>query len=340
MVEVSVIVPVFNAQDYLERCINSLINQTLKEIEIILVDDGSSDNSLSICKNFAKTDSRVKVLHQDNSGASAARNAGLLMAQGRYIGFVDADDYVEKNMYYQLVHCLNECNADIAIFNLFTNEKETKAFLKSGLYQKEDIIKEIYPRLICRVNSENQAVIRGAVWCKLFSKKLLDDNSIKYNEELVYNQDSLFSIDAILNCDKVICLSEKYLYHHFVVDGSITKRYIDNLWNRQLLLASELTRITLHENFDFSSQIKKKTFDIAVYSIENEAKKRNNQSLRKKLKNIKKIINDPILVEPINYLKSTQLKRIEKLYLGFIKAKMPLLLYLCAKYRYRNNKMF
>lgn len=112
---VSVIVPVYNTEKYLRQCINSIIDQTYRKLEIILVDDGSTDRSGSICEEYAKQDSRIKVIHQKNGGLSAARNAALDVAAGEYIGFVDSDDYILPGMYENMVHCIEKQEADICV---------------------------------------------------------------------------------------------------------------------------------------------------------------------------------------------------------------------------------
>ena len=113
--KVSVIVPVYNAEEYLKRCVDSLRNQTLEDIEIILVDDSSTDSSLEICKDFSGKDSRIKVIHKENEGAGMARNAALRVATGKYIGFVDSDDFVEPDMFKSLFEKAEENESDLVM---------------------------------------------------------------------------------------------------------------------------------------------------------------------------------------------------------------------------------
>ena len=119
MAKVSVIVPVYKVENYLKKCVNSLINQTLKDIEIILVDDGSPDSCGKICDEYAKNDSRVKVIHKQNEGLSEARNVGIMAAKSPYIGFVDSDDYVAEDMYEMLYENLIKTNADVSVCGLY-----------------------------------------------------------------------------------------------------------------------------------------------------------------------------------------------------------------------------
>ena len=110
----TIIIPVYNVEDSLNRCVNSVMNQEYNNLQIILVDDGSTDRSGEICDSFSKKDDRIEVIHKNNGGLSSARNAGLDISKGVYIGFVDSDDYIESNMYYELIKALIENDADIA----------------------------------------------------------------------------------------------------------------------------------------------------------------------------------------------------------------------------------
>ena len=122
MPKVSIIVPVYNVEKYIEQCIQSLRTQSLRDIEIILVDDGSSDNCPMLCDKYTRIDKRIKVIHKQNGGLSSARNEGLNICQGDYIGFVDSDDWIDKYMYERLYNLCEERNADIGVCNFFRNE--------------------------------------------------------------------------------------------------------------------------------------------------------------------------------------------------------------------------
>ena len=153
MTKVSIIVPVYRVEKYINRCVESLINQTLSDIEIILVDDGSPDNCPAICDEWAKKDNRIKVVHKRNGGLSSARNAGLAVATGKYIGFVDSDDDVEMDMYEKMVSVAEREQVDFVMadyFRIFENgEKYLKTLdIETGRYDKEKIRNEIFPNLI------------------------------------------------------------------------------------------------------------------------------------------------------------------------------------------------
>ena len=127
-IKLSIIVPVYNSEKFLNKCINSLINQTIKNIEIILINDGSSDNSLNICNEFAKKDSRIKVFSQENSGQATARNVGLDNATGEYITFTDADDWVDPDYYEKLLNTALNHNADVACASIIRERKNSNKY--------------------------------------------------------------------------------------------------------------------------------------------------------------------------------------------------------------------
>ena len=151
MYKVSIIIPIFNTETFLKRCVSSVIDQTLKDIEIILVDDGSTDNSGNICDEFAQKDSRVKVIHKKNEGVGIARNSGINIAKGGYIGFVDSDDWVDADMYETLYNAAKENGADIVMCDAVTKYDKEKyeadtitQLSETKILKKEDI----YPSLL------------------------------------------------------------------------------------------------------------------------------------------------------------------------------------------------
>lgn len=344
MLKVSVIVPVYNAELYIDECLQTLCNQTMSanDYEIIVVDDGSSDNSLEIIRSVEKSNNNITVVVQNNQGASVARNTGLDMARGRYISFVDADDWVESHMLETLYNEAEQNEADMIFFNIIKNENETMpAYMVSGMYSGEKLKQEIYPRLISTINENSYGkTLRGATWCKFLKKTLIDENFIRYDKRLIYNEDALFSIQATLASKRYVYLGDSYLYHNRVSSESITKRYIDGLWDRQKIMVNVLDDINGLSEFDFTLQIDKKMLDIAIYSVENEIKRKNKKLFYKRILEIRHIIADKDLQNRIKNLPVKQLKKIDRLYFYCFKFRLAVATYFVAKHRYRNNKFF
>lgn len=203
--KISVIVPVYNTEDYLEKCIRSIMNQTYKNLEIITINDGSTDNSLSILENLKKEDDRIIIINQENMGVSKARNKGLDYATGEFIGFVDSDDFLEEDMYDIMIKHLIEENADLC---------RIKAFI----YNREGGIEEISnDRKIYTYNNELEIMnvylqneLKIAVWDKLFRKSAVEN--IRFDSSL-FNEDAAYVWEACLNSRKVV-MDTKQLYHH------------------------------------------------------------------------------------------------------------------------------
>ncbi len=212
---ISIIVPVYQVEKYLEKCINSIITQTYKNLEIILIDDGSTDKSPSFCDHFQAKDSRIKVLHQENGGLSYARNVGLKIATGDFIGFVDSDDWIEPNMYEVLMSALQETGADIAVCNRqyeFNDSESIPIHMKSAkkkLYSAEEALR----RLII-----GDKIIHNAVWEKLYRRTIISD--IKFPIGKIF-EDSLWTTLVIGNAKLIICIDYP-LYHYFIRSESLS----------------------------------------------------------------------------------------------------------------------
>ena len=201
---ISIIIPVYKVEKYLEKCIQSLINQTYENLQIILVDDGSPDNCGKICDEYAKKDHRIEVIHKSNGGLSDARNKGLEIAKGEYIGFIDSDDYIESDMYEVLYNLLKQYNADVSICNFYT-VSQGKISIKNadnGIneYNRIEILKEI-------LLDKN---IQSYAWNKLYKKELFDE--IKYPVGKKY-EDIGTTFYLLEKCNKVVVTGKPEYYY-------------------------------------------------------------------------------------------------------------------------------
>ena len=229
---ISVIVPVYNVEKYLPRCIDSILNQTYKNLEIILVDDGSPDNCPAICDEYATKDSRIKVVHKKNGGLSAARNAGLKVAEGKFVGFVDSDDYIENNMYETLFFNLEKYDADMSICAVKTVDEynHDTTNLKEAYIDLPPVISNIEGiSLLC----QGAGIFISA--CNKLYKKSLFDNRLFV--EGIYHEDWQIMPYILCRCEQIAC-SALFLYTYFQRSGSIRhdasvlyKRYIDSFYS-------------------------------------------------------------------------------------------------------------
>ena len=175
MVKVSIVLPIYNVEKYLPKCLNSLINQTLKDIEIICVNDESMDNSLQILEMYAQNDDRIKIINQPNSGPGVARNNGIHVANGEYIAFCDPDDWIDENAYEYLYNTAKANKADVVEYDVAVHEeKNGKIKIKNNLYDTN----------IVNIKEKPQLLFRGilASWNKLCLTKLIKENNILFSE--------------------------------------------------------------------------------------------------------------------------------------------------------------
>ena len=214
---ISIIVPIYNVEKYLSKCIDSILAQTYNDIEVILVDDGSPDNCPMICDEYAQKDNRVIVIHQKNAGVSAARNAGLKAAHGEYIGFVDPDDWISSSMYQEMITALERENADLAICGYDYYDENGAVDTARRYKEKADEIitqKEFMSRL-----SDMPPTVRQGTCNKLFRAELLSD--ISFKKHMHSAEDVLFLSEYSSRICKVIIVHKPH-YKNLVRTGSAT----------------------------------------------------------------------------------------------------------------------
>lgn len=218
--DVSIIVPVYNVKEYLPRCLDSLISQTLKEIEIIAIDDGSTDGSSSVLDSYSAKDDRVKVFHVENGGVARARNIGLDNAKGEFVGFVDSDDYIECQMYENLlkvalesksdlVQCLFDIVYDSPSVSTTTTDKETTV-----IDNQNEIIKSFF-----------DGVIEASVCNKLYNRSIL--SQIRFPTDWAFAEDFSLNVRSILKCRRIALINNVF-YHYFSRDNSASREVISD----------------------------------------------------------------------------------------------------------------
>lgn len=210
--KVSIIIPVYNTEKYIDECIQSVINQTYKNLEIILIDDGSTDSSLHKCQNYQKNDSRIKLLQQKNTGVSTARNNGLALATGDYIVFMDSDDVCELNMIESLITVAINKNSDVVfskinfLYKDCCNLPKPLTILKSQT--KSDVLDIIFSNTPWKETNINGGYLLG----KLFTKKIL--KNVYFDPTLKMCEDELFLVNVLIKNDPHVTLLNKVLYHY------------------------------------------------------------------------------------------------------------------------------
>ena len=237
--KISVIVPVYNVESYLSRCIESILGQSYEDLEILLIDDGSMDASGAICDEYAKKDRRIIAIHQENKGVSAARNAGLDRCSGAYISFIDPDDWIEKDMFCDMLQAIEELNADFAVCN--------EVHVCAGT---QDPIKEYYnhwPELSGITTVKGDALYkmifaRTAIMCnKIVKRSIIGEH--RWNPALSYGEDFVFLVEILEDCRSAVIVPKCY-YNYFikrpgnVVSSTINEKSIELLDNTRMVYAT------------------------------------------------------------------------------------------------------
>lgn len=309
-IKISVIIPVYNVEKYLHQCVDSVLNQTYKNLEVILVDDGSKDSSGKICDEYAAKDSRVVVIHKKNGGVSSARNVGISRATGKYIMYVDSDDWLELNAVENCMEVVYKyptvgCVAFSYVKNYGENEYPKELFGEDKFFlNKEDFVNSFYRRLFGLCNSELIApeLLEALTPCciKLYRGDLAKSGLFIDVKEIGSCEDGIYNILALKNCDSAIYIN-KPLYHYRYVKGSITSGYRPDLaaqWQRLFdIMGEEIHSQGLPEEFDESlnNRIALSILGIGMNYMSNEHK-----SFRSTVKYIKAYIKSDMYRNAVN----------------------------------------
>lgn len=233
---ISIIIPIYNVEQYLNQCMDSVLNQTYKNIEILLINDGSTDYSGEICEKYAKKDRRVRVIHNKNQGVSISRNIGIKEAKGSYITFVDSDDFVSEVYIETLYHLIVNNHADISIIGndeqLGSKIKKANRKLRKILNPEETIgkiLEEKYLSAVC--------------WGKMYKRDLFKNDKMRFDQAMKIGEDLKFMLPIIDNCKKISVDTTQYLYHYRLNEQSITQQKgKKDLWLQEILLSEQIIK--------------------------------------------------------------------------------------------------
>ena len=252
-IKVSIVIPAYNAENTIERTIESILNQTLTSIEIIVIDDGSTDDTKVKCQRFLD-DSRFRYIYKTNGGVSSARNLGISKAKGEYVGFVDADDTVSEKMYEKMYQSSVINNADICIcdinrcksneINKYTDE------VSGGVYNRQDIEQRIMKKCLGYVSQSGN--IDRIDWCvlrRIFKRSFLLNNNIVFDETLSNSEDCLIVYTATINANTVVYLKDEYLYNNIISGVSLTRKYLPTYWEQRCQIIETIYKIAESKHF-------------------------------------------------------------------------------------------
>ena len=335
-VSVSIIVAIYNVDKYISRCIKSLIDQTYKNIEIILVDDGSVDNSPKICDAWALKDTRVRVIHKKNGGLSDARNAGLSVANGEYVCFVDGDDFIEKELVDQAYTSAKENNVDIVIYSNYVvtlgnvKMRHDLNFSKDVYRGKRDILQLFKESIGTMPNSSSDYDIGFSPWGKLYKRDVLIKNGIKFQSERKLIYEDLMLLLDLIPCIKSAAIVNKPLYDYYQNSSSLTRSVDPNRFYKIKEQYYYLKNNSPYREEIFLDKEILLRFKRTMLSyVRNCAMRTINDSHA--YKNIKEICQDSLCTEILSDYPVKKLPRNQKIFAYFLKHKVTIALLLITK---------
>jgi glycosyltransferase involved in cell wall biosynthesis len=319
---VSIIMPVYNCENVLQKSIGSVLNQSYTDIELILIDDGSTDKSGEICDSYSAKDNRVTVIHQENSGPSKARNTGLKIASGKYIMFIDSDDLYDVNIVRNLLFRIEDDGADLGICN-YTNYYENRKKAPNNkvydicLDSKLDIAE--YLEYMIKNNIFKQ------LWNKIYVSQIIKENQIFMDETLDMGEDYLFNLNYVQVINK-INITNQHLYFYYINDSGLTSKYRKNDFELGVKGINELKKFYDNASYFSTPIITFRYIILANRCIINLHDKKNIQTFRQNLQTIKTILNHEDISKALRNVKPAN--KTEQMLTFILKLRSPLIIYI------------
>lgn len=300
--KVSIIVPVYNAEKYLRECLDSIANQTLSDIQVLMIDDGSTDSSAEICKEYANNYKGFEYHHKENGGTATARNLGLKNAQGEYVGFVDSDDYIESNMYELMYSNAKENEADILFAVMHGLDDYVN--LDYGVYDRKRIKNSIYPYMVPHiVNSGTFRTIDWGNCSRIFRREIIIENDIRMYEGSRRCEDFAFCVECTIHANSYVVIDEGELYHYRPNENSKSRSYTKNMWKSIRALMLYLQKMTSScEDYDFYDSMDYCVFYFASQVVRNELRNNQKEEISSK---IAEVLNDDVCYSSLNKISNT-----------------------------------
>lgn len=323
MDKVSIVVPIYNVEKYIEKCLESLVNQTYFKLEILLVDDGSIDNSIAICEKYQEKDERIHILHQKNRGVSAARNLGTKEATGKWIVYVDPDDWLDGNIIEEVVNLAIKNQADIAQWNsIYEYEKSSKKRkpIKEKSFEKKEIEEVKFNILSPRYSGMTMGPVRG-VWGKLYKREIIQKNGIEFPTDLRVFEDAMFNLEVLDHANRII-FCNIYGHHYRVTEQSAVNVFKKNY--------PETVERVLKKVITYTNDQDKKTYQELYYVLGCEFIStlftryffhKNNQ-ISNRLKEIDRYFSKKLYQEILKNVDKKYLNKKQKLLTTLLKNKM------------------
>lgn len=335
---ISVVLPIFNVEKYLDRCVESIVNQTYQNLEIILVDDGSTDRCPLICDSWAKKDKRIKVIHKKNAGLGYARNSGLENALGEYIFFFDSDDYVKKDTIEKVYYTAKKHNCDMVIFGHYDVnveghiKKVYKPNTEKNVYRDSEVQEILLPDLVSAdpKTGKSTNLWLSACFC-MYSMKLISEAKWKFVSERDIISEDVYSLLLLYKHIKCVAIIPDAFYYYCENNSSLTHTFNPNRYMsiKHFYNASK----EVCDKLEYNNNVKMRLMEPFISNTIAAMKMvvTSDQNIKEKKQNLKNIINDVTLQNVVENLLQVKQKRKRKIFLYFIKNKMILFCYLLLK---------
>lgn len=343
-IKVSVIIPVYNAERYLIPCLDSLACQTLQECEFIFINDGSRDQSGEIIEKYSKNDSRIKLIHQENKGVSMARNAGLQEAVGEFVGFVDADDYIEKDMFTNLYNTALEGDYDVVISNFESEIEGRKVITRYPFPIHTMLTREYIEQEILTFYLKSDQL--NTVWNKLYKRKVINENNVNFPEKVALGEDGLFNMQFFRHAMNTIYIDYTG-YHYREVAGSATRNILEKDYFSRALEVYTMDIPDMGSSYIHSISNKQlrsiRLINSVMAYVYIYLKSSNELNFSQRLKYVKRMIANPCVREALPFFYSEvygTLGRYERFIADMIRKRSIIGLYCGTTYSKLRNKSY
>ena len=331
--KISVVIPVYKVEQYLDRCMNSIVNQTYRDLEIVLVDDGSPDSCPLLCEDWAKRDGRIKVIHKKNEGLGLARNTGLAAATGEYVSFVDSDDFLDINAYTEVVSKLKNDDPDICYFSLNILKRDGSVVTIDNPYPPKiddaDIKTSLIPSCFGKsLRKTFASYILGSSWMGVYRRDLLTAHGIVFKSERLYLcEDYLFTLEVCLHARRVSFIRAPF-YYYCENQSSLTHSYRKDRFEKSEVLYKHMVSMIYQNGLGVDSVLRAQDCYLVnvIVCLKQEVTNRSS-SYATKIKNIGEICRSDITAEITRQYPIGELPVKKMILLLALKLKMQGLLY-------------
>ena len=341
MADISVIVPVYNVEELLPRCIDSILKQTKRNIDIILVNDGSTDGSGAICDEYAAKYEKIRVIHKPNGGLTSAWKAGAAAADSLYLGFVDSDDWIDKDMYKRMWESACKYNSDMVVCGLVFDYEDTNIPKRNEIsgfdkeYYNRHELEELFPTLINDGRFFGR-MLQPARVTKIYRRELVEKNMTCCKEEVSVGEDMQLTLPVLLDAKSLSVVKDFYPYHYWFNKKSMTGKYDPNYLEKIKIFANRMKELCVEkESYDFAPQITNDFLGLAVIGLKNGVI-RNTEGKESALAIIKKYCEDAMVVEALLNHTMDKLPITIKVFLELMKRRQYEICYWICKLFFKN----